>query len=166
MQDATFTQLTKEEVYQVLGGVMDPEIPVLSLVKMGIVHDVRVSEEGVEVDLVPTFAGCPAIGMMKQDVEKQLLDAGAKSVVVRVLYKQSWSTNQMSPEGKKDLKSFGISPPPAYDGELTMEVLEQVSCPLCDSSDTKLLNSFGPTACRSIHHCNSCHETFEQMKPL
>ncbi|MEM7657112.1 MAG: 1,2-phenylacetyl-CoA epoxidase subunit PaaD [Bacteroidota bacterium] len=158
--------MTKEEVYQILDTVMDPEIPVLSLVKMGIIRDVRVEQEQVEVDLVPTFAGCPAIEMMRQDVIKRVEEAGARSVQVNVLFKQAWSTNQMSPAGKTKLKEFGISPPPAFDGELTLEVLEKVSCPRCGSDNTQLMNSFGPTACRSIHHCNDCKETFEQMKPL
>lgn len=158
--------LTRESIYELLNEVMDPEIPVLSVVKLGIVDDVRVQENTVEVDMVPTFAGCPAIELMKNQIEAKILEHGAERVQVNVLYKKSWSTNQMKPEGKKALRQFGISPPPEFEGELTLETLEHAECPNCGSTNTKLKNSFGPTACRAIHHCEDCHETFEQMKPL
>ena len=158
--------MTEEKVMETLNQVMDPEIPVLSVVKLGIVKNVQISGGKVEVDMVPTFAGCPAIEIMRSQMEKQLLEAGAEEVEIHVKFKQAWSTNEMTKEGKKTLKEFGISPPPTYEGEVGLELLEHAECPKCGSTDTKLMSSFGPTACRAIHHCNSCHETFEQMKPL
>jgi len=158
--------LTKEGVYTLLKGVKDPEIPVLSVVNLGIIKDVRVEGSKVEVDLVPTFAGCPAIHVMKGDIEKVCKEAGAEEVIVHVMYKQAWTSNQITKEGRKQLKDFGLSPPPVIKEEVTMELLEQAACPRCDSTNTRLMSTFGPTACRAIHHCNNCHETFEQMKPL
>lgn len=158
--------MNKDQIYHLLDKVKDPEIPVISLVQLGIVDDVRIIGERVEVDIVPTFAGCPAIEVMRNDVIKTLKEAGIEEVEVQVKYRQSWTTNKISPKGKELLKDFGLSPPPAFDGELTLEVLEQAQCPKCDSTNTRMLSTFGPTACRAIHHCNDCHETFEQMKPL
>ncbi|WNJ20395.1 1,2-phenylacetyl-CoA epoxidase subunit PaaD [Pontibacter sp. G13] len=158
--------LTETGILELLNQVKDPEIPVLSVVKMGIIKGVRVKDEVVEVDMVPTFAGCPAIEVMRKDIEKTCYAAGAKEVKVNVMFKQAWSTNEMTKEGKQELKDFGISPPPDYDGELTLETLAHAECPNCGSKNTQLQNSFGPTACRAIHFCKDCHETFEQMKPL
>ena len=158
--------MNKDQIYHLLDKVKDPEIPVISLVQLGIVDDVRIIGERVEVDIVPTFAGCPAIEVMRNDVIKTLKEAGIEEVEVQVKFRQSWTTNKISPKGKELLKDFGLSPPPAFDGELTLEVLEHAQCPKCDSTNTRMLSTFGPTACRAIHHCNDCHETFEQMKPL
>ncbi|MDP5171230.1 MAG: phenylacetate-CoA oxygenase subunit PaaJ [Bacteroidia bacterium] len=158
--------LTRESVYQLLTQVMDPEIPVLSVVKLGIIDDVRVTGADVEIDMVPTFAGCPAIEIMKGQIIAKVKEAGAKEITVNVKFKKAWSTNQITTEGKKTLREFGISPPPSFEGEVTLELLEHAECPKCGSTKTRLMSSFGPTACRAIHHCDSCHETFEQMKPL
>ncbi|MEL6623946.1 MAG: 1,2-phenylacetyl-CoA epoxidase subunit PaaD [Bacteroidota bacterium] len=160
------TGLTRDYIYKVLEQVKDPEIPVLSVVKLNIIHDVRIDGDTVEVDMVPTFAGCPAIDVMKASIVKQLTEAGVKEVIVHVKFKQEWSTNQITDEGRQVLKDFGLSPPPKYEGELTLETLAHAECPVCGSKNTQLLNSFGPTACRAIHHCLDCNETFEQMKPL
>ncbi|MEZ4776162.1 MAG: 1,2-phenylacetyl-CoA epoxidase subunit PaaD [Bacteroidia bacterium] len=157
---------TRDQIFTLLEEVKDPEIPVISLVQLGVVKDVRVEGEKVYVDIVPTFAGCPAIEMMKNDVIKTLSEAGVKELDVQIKYKSEWTTNQISPKGRVLLKDFGLSPPRSFDGELTLEELEYAQCPRCDSVNTRVLSVFGPTACRSIHHCEDCHETFEQMKPL
>jgi ring-1,2-phenylacetyl-CoA epoxidase subunit PaaD len=158
--------LTKESVHTLLKGVKDPEIPVISVIDLGIVQNIQVHDNKVEVDLVPTFAGCPAIHMMKNDIEKACLAAGADSVEVHIKVNEKWSTNCLSKEGKAKLKGFGISPPPEVKEEVTMELLEHAECPICNSTNTVLRSPFGPTACRAIHFCNNCNETFEQMKPL
>ncbi len=159
--------LTQEIVQKALEGVKDPEIPVLSVVHLGIVRDVHVEDNVVSLVLTPTFAGCPAIEMMKNDIERTCLDLGATSVQVTVMNRAEWTTNQITKEGIAALKSFGISPPPqTQDGEVELEDLLHAQCPQCNSTDTVLKNAFGPTACRAIYFCHSCHETFEQMKPL
>ncbi|MEM7035961.1 MAG: 1,2-phenylacetyl-CoA epoxidase subunit PaaD [Bacteroidota bacterium] len=159
--------LTETKVYDVLEQVKDPEIPVISIVDLGVVHSVDLDAKGkVTVGMTPTFAGCPAIEVMKADVETVLAAEGAPEVEVKVLYTTPWSSNKITPRGREILKDFGLSPPPAFDGILTLEVLQNAICPNCGSNNTELRSPFGPTACRAIHHCRNCHETFEQFKPL
>ena len=157
--------LTPTYVKEQLKAVKDPEIPFLSVVAMGIVRDVRVSDGAVEVDIVPTFAGCPAIQLIRQEIVQACLAMGASSATVNVLQKE-WSTNEITQEGIQSLKDFGITPPEKFEGEVTQQMLEKAICPQCNSEDTFLMSSFGPTACRAIYHCRSCKETFEKMKPL
>jgi ring-1,2-phenylacetyl-CoA epoxidase subunit PaaD len=162
--------ITEEQVFEALQDVKDPEIPVISVVDLGVIHDVEIDENGrVEIGMTPTFAGCPAIDAMKEDIVRamrELLDVPEEKVTVNVLYNTPWSTNKISPRGRVLLKEFGLSPPPAFDGMLTLEVLQNAVCPNCNSNNTFMMSTFGPTACRAIHHCNNCKETFEQFKPL
>jgi ring-1,2-phenylacetyl-CoA epoxidase subunit PaaD len=159
--------ITSDIIYEALEEVKDPEIPVISVVDLGVIRDVLVdSEGGVVVQLTPTFAGCPAIHVMKEDIERVVVAHGASSCRVDVMYNEPWSTNLITPRGKQLLKDFGLSPPPAFDGMLTLEVLQNAVCPKCSSNNTYLISPFGPTACRAVHHCRNCKETFQQMKPL
>ena len=159
--------ITEAEVYQALEEVRDPEIPVISVVDLGIIRDVLIaSDGGVTVQLTPTFAGCPAIHQMKDDILRVLKDHGATETRVDVMYNEPWSSNLISPKGRQILRDFGLSPPPAFDGMLTLEVLENAVCPKCSSNNTYLISPFGPTACRAVHHCRNCQETFQQFKPL
>lgn len=159
--------LTEADVYKLLEGVVDPEIPVVSLVDLGVVHAVEVDANGyVFVEMTPTFAGCPAINYMRADVEKALEDAGVKSFNVSVNSQRPWSSNHITPRGRQKLKEFGLAPPPAYDGDLTVELLEHTECPHCGSTNTQLVTPFGPTLCRAMHKCHNCGEAFEQFKPL
>ena len=158
--------LDKDYILDALQEVKDPEIPVISVIDLGVIHDVLLKGEQVTVELTPTFAGCPAIDAMSEDIIKVLGNHGIGNVKVKVLYNEPWSTNKISPRGRELLKDFGLSPPPAFDGMLTLEVLQNAICPNCSSNNTYLMSTFGPTACRAIHHCNNCHETFEQFKPL
>lgn len=158
--------LDKEYILNALHEVKDPEIPVISVIDLGVIPDVVIEGEHVTVHLTPTFAGCPAIDAMKEDIIKVLAGHGLENIEVKVLYNEPWSTNMISPRGRELLKDFGLSPPPAFDGMLTLEVLQNAICPNCSSNNTYMMSTFGPTACRAIHHCNNCHETFEQFKPL
>lgn len=160
-------ELTSEKVMEVLEQVKDPEIPVISVVDLGVIHDVVCSDDGkVTVGLTPTFAGCPAIDAIKADIIQTLEKEGAIKVEVNVLYNEPWTTNKISQKGRELLKDFGLSPPPPFDGLLSLDVLQNSVCPNCSSNNTYLMSPFGPTACRAIHHCRNCQETFEQFKPL
>lgn len=164
MKDHRFTE---DEILEALKAVKDPEIPVISVVHLGIISYVKLKEKGaVEIGMTPTFAGCPAVEVMKKGITETLLAMGIPEVEVKVMYKEAWSSNKVSAEGKQLLKEFGLAPPPSFDGELTLEILKSADCPKCGSANTELKNLFGPTACRSIHYCNNCFETFEQFKPL
>lgn len=163
--EATF--LTEDWIMETLQAVKDPEIPVISVVDLGIVSLLATNGiDSVTIGLTPTFAGCPALDYMRQDIERALTDQGVANVEVKVLYNEPWTSNRISPRGKQLLKDFGLSPPPSFDGMLTLEVLQNAVCPKCGSNNTFMMNAFGPTACRAVHHCHNCKETFEQFKPL
>jgi ring-1,2-phenylacetyl-CoA epoxidase subunit PaaD len=167
MNENIHTRLTQADVMAALQTVCDPEIPVISVVDLGVISDVEINEEGtVKVGMTPTFAGCPAIGVMKADIEKALAEIGATQVEVTVLYSKPWSTNNITEKGRILLRDFGFSPPPRFDGVLSLNVLRHAICPRCASNNTTLISPFGPTACRAVHKCNNCLETFQQFKPL
>lgn len=158
--------ITEDYIIELLDAVKDPEIPVISVVDLGVIDDVRIEGDEVFVGLTPTFAGCPALDAMREDIEKVLKETGLEKVTVNVLYNRPWSTNKITPKGRQLLRDFGLSPPPAFDGMLTLEVLQNAVCPKCGSNNTFMMSTFGPTACRAVHHCKNCLETFEQFKPL
>lgn len=159
--------VSKEDILKWLKEVKDPEIPNISLVDLGVITDVDISETGhVKITMTPTFAGCPAIGYMKHDVEKTLSRHGVEECDVVISYESQWNTNRITDDGRKALKKFGLTPPPRYNKQFDVDILENVPCPNCDGNNTELINSFGPTLCRSIHYCNDCKEAFEQFKPL
>jgi ring-1,2-phenylacetyl-CoA epoxidase subunit PaaD len=155
-----------KEVYEWLEEVNDPEIPVLSLVDLGVITDVEVDGEKVSVELTPTFAGCPAMEVMKNEVIEKLKSKGINSVSVNVSFRIPWSSDFISEKGKKALKQFGLAPPPSNKVFQDLEILESAICPRCDGENTELKNPFGPTLCRAIYYCHTCHEAFEQFKPL
>lgn len=158
---------TKQDILSWLEEVKDPEIPVLSLVDMGIITHIEVEGNSVQVELTPTFVGCPALEVMREEVRNCLLAHGVDEVRVEVNYKQPWSSDRLTEKGRRALKEFGLAPPPM--GKIVvddLEVLAQVPCPRCGGTHTELKNPFGPTLCRSIHYCYDCHEAFEQFKPV
>lgn len=156
-----------EAIRVVLQAVKDPEIPVVSLVELGVIDGMYRTPEGTTlVELIPTFAGCPAIEFMRLQCEAELAQAGIAPVTVQVVKTRPWTSDRITPRGRQLLKEFGLSPPPVVAGELTVEALAHAECPTCGSTHTELLNPFGPTLCRALHHCHQCHETFEQFKPL
>ena len=156
-----------ETIYQWLEDVKDPEIPVLSLVDLGIIKDVQVTGTTVDLVITPTFVGCPALEMMKQEITEVLLRRGINHVEIKVSYAHPWSSDDISEKGKKALKEFGLAPPP-HSGALIedLDVLEHAKCPRCEGTNTELKTPFGATLCRSIHYCHECREAFEQFKPI
>ncbi len=158
--------ITRDDIYNWLQEVKDPEIPVLSLVDLGVIADVAIDEDQTRVVLTPTFVGCPALEVMKQEIVDVLQQHGVAPVVVEVSYKEPWTSDRITEKGRVALRNFGLAPPPATALFMDLDVLEQVACPRCSSTDTELKNPFGPTLCRSIHYCNQCHEAFEQFKPV
>jgi ring-1,2-phenylacetyl-CoA epoxidase subunit PaaD len=159
-------ELKTEQIWEILDEVKDPEIPVVSVVEMGLIRTVGIAGEKVIVTMMPTFAGCPALQVMQEEIEQRVREAGAEDVEVKMVYAPPWSSNRILPEGRRKLKEFGLSPPPRHDGDLHAALLEEVSCPYCDSKKTTLKNSFGPTLCRAIYYCENCRQPFEQFKPL
>jgi ring-1,2-phenylacetyl-CoA epoxidase subunit PaaD len=155
-----------ENIYTWLEEVKDPEIPVLSLVDLGIIRNVTVDREEISIVITPTFVGCPALEMMKTEITEMLIKKGALKVDITVSYSKPWSSDDISDKGKKALKQFGLAPPPTRDLIVDLEMLEHAQCPRCGTADTDLKSAFGATLCRSIYYCNNCRESFEQFKPL
>ncbi|MFQ5408342.1 MAG: 1,2-phenylacetyl-CoA epoxidase subunit PaaD [Anaerolineales bacterium] len=158
--------LTPTAIWQALEDIKDPEIPVISVVELGIVRDVEVNGERVTVTITPTFAGCPALHVLQNNIRAGLQQLGAAAVEVPITLSPPWSSDWITPEGKARLKAFGLSPPRQHNGQIELIFHEPVQCPYCDSFDTSMKNSFGSTACRAIHYCNNCSQPFEQFKPL
>ncbi len=153
-------------LWRALQDVKDPEIPALSVVELGIVRAVHVHEGGARVDLSPTFAGCPAYTAMADAVRERLAALGLEPVEVRRALSPAWSTDDITDEGRRKLRAFGIAPPGVHGGLLEIELEAPVPCPRCGGLDTALRNSFGSTLCREIRTCRACQETFERFKPL
>ena len=159
--------ITVASVWELLETVKDPEIPVVSLVEMGIVRDVVISVDGdVTVKITPTFSGCPALHTMKEDIVDRLNAAGIGSVTVEMVYSPPWTSDWISDAGREKLRLFGLAPAPRHGGNFEVLLLDAVSCPYCGSLNTSLRNSFGSTLCRMIFYCNGCQQPFEQFKPL
>ena len=160
--------LTAELVWDALAEIPDPEIPVISLVELGVVRDVEVADGRVRVDFTPTFLGCPALEVMREAMAERIRALGAEPDV-RVLTEDSWSTDRITPEGREKLRASGFAPPaPRSEGAPTLVQLESNAfrCPYCGSRDTALENIFGPTPCRSLRYCRSCKQPFEQFKTI
>jgi ring-1,2-phenylacetyl-CoA epoxidase subunit PaaD len=158
----------EQEVWEALAEIPDPEIPVISLVELGVIRGVEVDAERVRVDFTPTFLGCPAIEVMQTAMAERIRELGAEPEV-RVLSDDSWSTDRITPEGREKLREAGFAPPAPRDaGAPTLVQLQSQAfrCPYCGSSDTALENIFGPTPCRSLRYCRSCRQPFEQFKTI
>ena len=164
--------LSREDVFAILETVPDPEVPVLSVVELGIVRDVSVTDDGaVTVSVTPTYSGCPAMRVIEEDILAALRAHGIDRAQLRTTYSPAWTTDWMSDEAKQKLETYGIAPPgraPAAGGDLIplRRSGEAVRCPYCKSMNTTLRSEFGSTACKSIRFCNSCHQPFEQFKAI
>ncbi len=158
--------ISNAEVLEALKDVTDPEIPVLSLVDMKIIRDVKVDKDEVYVTMTPTFAGCPAIYQMKSDIEEKLRELGFEKVHVDLSFKEPWTTDMLDDEARSKLETFGITPPTKHEGDPTSAMHATAICPHCKSEDTTMENPFGPTLCRMIYYCNACNQPFERFKAL
>jgi ring-1,2-phenylacetyl-CoA epoxidase subunit PaaD len=160
--------VTEAEVWEALAGIPDPEIPVISVVDLGVVRDVRVDEGRVHVEFTPTFLGCPALEVMRDAMAERIAGLGADPEV-EVVLDDSWSTDRITPEGREKLRAAGFAPPtPRGEGRTTLVQLQAngFRCPYCGSRDTALENIFGPTPCRSLRYCRDCRQPFEQFKTI
>ena len=161
-------KVTEADVWEALAAIPDPEIPVISLVDLGVIKDVTVDDGLVQIEFTPTFMGCPALEPMKLAMERKVAELGAEPEV-RVVLDDSWSSDRITPEGREKLRAAGFAPPsPRPVGKLDLVQLRTGAfrCPYCGSTETRLENLFGPTPCRSIRYCASCRQPFEQFKTL
>jgi ring-1,2-phenylacetyl-CoA epoxidase subunit PaaD len=157
---------THNDILSALESVKDPEIPFVSIVEMGLIADVQVGDDSARVKITPTFAGCPAVEVMRAESEKTLRALGIKNVSVQITFDPPWDSNRISEEGRRKLKEFGLAPPMRHNGSVDLIQIQFTACPFCGSENTKLESLFGPTLCRAIHYCNNCQQSFEQFKPV
>lgn len=151
----------------VLRTVMDPEVPVLSIVDLGIVRGAEVSGDAVRVDITPTYSGCPAMQVIEEEVVAALQAAGWRDVTVRTVFQPAWTTDWISEAGRTRLREYGIAPPGSAATLVQLgRGAPRVTCPYCGSRDTELKSAFGSTACKALHTCHSCRQPFEHFKPL
>ena len=160
--------VTEQQVWAALDEIADPEIPVISLVDLGVIRSVDVREGEVRVEFTPTFLGCPALEAMKTAMEEKVAALGADPDV-QVISDDSWSTDRITPAGREKLRKAGFAPPAPREASAPKLVQLQASvfrCPYCGSTETRLENLFGPTPCRSLRYCESCRQPFEQFKTI
>lgn len=163
-------RLSRERLYEILGTVPDPEVPVISVVELGIVRDAAQREDGtVEVTITPTYSGCPAMYEIEKDVRSALEAAGAPAVEVRTVLSPAWTTDWIPEEAREKLRKYGIAPPGRAEsaGLVTLtRARTPVACPWCGSRNTSLKSEFGSTACKAIHVCNECRQPFDEFKAI
>ena len=164
--------LTREAVWEALAEVPDPEIPVVSVVDLGLVHTVELDGERLRVELLPTFVGCPALELIRRSVADRLAGM-APRVEVEMTFAVPWTSDRITPDGRRKLRQSGFAPPgpAAVVGDArplfaTIAMRPTATCPWCGSADTTLENLFGPTLCRTMFWCNRCHQPFEQFKAV
>jgi ring-1,2-phenylacetyl-CoA epoxidase subunit PaaD len=159
--------VTEKDIWNYLEEVFDPEVPVLTVVDLGIVQKVVVDERNIGITITPTYSGCPAMQRIEDDIIEKLREKGDFNVTVDLVLSPAWTTDWISEEGKRKLKEYGIAPP---EDEADKSVLfaEQtvVPCPKCNSRDTKMISQFGSTACKAHYQCNTCLEPFDYFKCL
>ncbi|MBC7894385.1 MAG: phenylacetate-CoA oxygenase subunit PaaJ [Cytophagaceae bacterium] len=162
--------ITREQVLAWLEDVKDPEVPVLSVVELGVVRDVLLDEDRVTVEITPTYSGCPALQVMEEDIIAALATHGVHDVKVRIVFREAWTTAWMSDEAREKLRAYGIAPPlVSVNDDTTLVPLRRariIACPRCGSHRTVLKSEFGSTACKSIHACLECREPFDHFKDL
>lgn len=157
----TTATIQEEKILAVIAAVTDPEIPVLTIADLGIVRDVKIDGETVEVIITPTYTGCPAMDMIAMNIRLALIANGYHTIKITTVLAPAWTTDWMTEEGKEKLKAYGIAPPVTRSDETSDLVIE---CPQCHSTHTKLISEFGSTACKSLYQCNDCKEPFDYFK--
>lgn len=148
-------------IWGILDAVKDPEIPVISIWDLGVLTDVKKNADGIEVIITPTYSGCPAMDVIRSDIDAALHAAGVENFSIKTRLSPAWSTAMMSPEGKARLKDYGIAPP-----QENCCAGDKIACPHCNSSNTRNISEFGSTACKSLYQCNDCSEAFDYFKNI
>lgn len=158
---------TEKQVWEFLSEIPDPEIPVISIVELGVVRKVELFQNSITITITPTYTGCPAMKVFEDDIIKTLKQKGFNSVEIKMVYSPAWTTDWLSNEAKEKLKKYGIAPP--ISGTQDKGILFEsgpkiVPCPRCNSEKTTLKSQFGSTACKALYTCDECHEPFDYFK--
>jgi ring-1,2-phenylacetyl-CoA epoxidase subunit PaaD len=154
----------RQTAWNAAAQVVDPEIPVLTIADLGVLREVTVTDNGVEVAITPTYSGCPAMNMIALEIELALEREGIRNPKIRTVLSPAWTTDWMSEQGRQKLREYGIAPPQAGGGRRALFGEQQVACPQCGSADTEVLSEFGSTSCKALWRCKSCREPFDYFK--
>ncbi|REJ85236.1 MAG: phenylacetate-CoA oxygenase subunit PaaJ [Bacteroidetes bacterium] len=157
---------SKEEIWSILETIPDPEIPVISIVELGIARDVQIEGDKVVVCITPTYSGCPAMDAITHDIREKFAEEGIKNTEIKMIYSPVWTTDWIGEEAKKKLKAYGIAPPDktSTDKSLITGKKKIIPCPRCGSDKTILVSQFGSTACKALYKCEECLEPFDYFK--
>jgi ring-1,2-phenylacetyl-CoA epoxidase subunit PaaD len=157
---------SKESIFSLLSEIPDPEIPVISIVELGVIRDVIISGKDIEVIITPTYSGCPAMKQMEDDVRKKMEEQGFENIKITTVYNPAWTTDWLSEEAKLKLQKYGIAPPEesTTDKSFLTGKPKHVTCPRCKSKNTVMISQFGSTACKALYKCNECLEVFDYFK--
>ncbi len=159
--------ISKDHIWSILETVTDPEVPVLTITDLGIVRDVKITGNVIEVIITPTYTGCPAMDMIAMNIKLALIENGFQHIKITSVLSPAWTTDWMSEEGKRKLKEYGIAPPNPRQQVCNNDLFapaEAVQCPLCNSHHTHRISEFGSTACKSLYQCDDCKEPFDYFK--
>ena len=156
--------ITTDKAWKLMEDVYDPEIPVLSIIDLGIVRNIQLSHDDIEIFITPTYSGCPAMDVISMNIRVILSANGFKKIKITQQLSPAWTTDWMTENGKEKLKAYGIAPPigKSFDKKYLEEL--KVECPHCHSLNTKLISQFGSTACKALYQCNDCREPFDYFK--
>lgn len=164
---ATVHDISTKRIWSLLEEVYDPEVPVLTVIDLGIIRDVKVNDDEVEVIITPTYSGCPAMDVISMSIRMILMGNGYKNVRITQVLSPAWTTDWMTEEGKRKLKEYGIAPPNVKQQVCDQSLFvadEAVQCPHCNSYHTHRVSEFGSTACKSLFQCDDCLEPFDYFK--
>jgi len=159
--------LSKQNILSLLSEIPDPEIPVISIVELGVVREINIiDQKNIEITITPTYSGCPAMKQMEDDVMKKISEAGFEKIKLITVYNPAWTTDWLSEEAKLKLQKYGIAPPEesTTDKSFLTGKHKQITCPRCKSKNTVMVSQFGSTACKALHKCHDCLEVFDYFK--
>ncbi len=155
-------------IWNLLKQIPDPEVPAINIVELGVVREVNIHNDSLEIVITPTYSGCPAMKVMEEDILATLKEKSFENIKIKTIFSPPWTTDWMTEETKAKLKSYGIAPPDVLSSEQLFPFLadkkKTLACPYCNSENTVLQSQFGSTACKALYYCNNCQQPFEHFK--
>ncbi|HRG00746.1 MAG TPA: phenylacetate-CoA oxygenase subunit PaaJ [Bacteroidia bacterium] len=159
--------VSKEHILTLLSEIPDPEIPVITIIELGVIRDIEIiNDSSISLKITPTYSGCPAMKQIEDDVRKKLSDNGITNITINTIFSPPWTTDWITPEAKEKLRKYGIAPPEqtTEDKSWLTGKTKTIACPRCKSQNTKLISQFGSTACKALYQCQDCLEPFDYFK--
>ena len=159
--------ISKEHIISLLSEIPDPEIPVITIIELGVIRDIDITDDtSISLKITPTYSGCPAMKQIEDDMRKKLSDNGITNITINTIFSPPWTTDWITPEAKEKLRKYGIAPPEqtTEDKSWLTGKTKTIACPRCKSQNTKLISQFGSTACKALYQCLDCLEPFDYFK--